>query len=105
MKTKILILKRKPVNRHEKRKYEKELAWLKNWYIEEVVPLEHEFWEVLLSVGVELGGDQYKDVYQRYIEKFKSLRYKTNHIRIKFVFLDVDMYYFEKIYKPLENVD
>lgn len=103
---KILIKRKEPLNRDEKRQFKKEYDWLKQWYNEIVIPLEIEFWEKLKLAGIDYYGFHvvgYEHVYKRYLDKFTSARDKTNHIRRKHQFIDIDMYYFEKLYKPLEN--
>ena len=104
---KIFIKKAEPINRKDKRQYEKELLWLKKWNDEVVIPLEIEFWHELKGVGMDyptFDHVQYLDVYQRYLDKFTSARDKMNHIRLKFQFIDINLFYFENLYKPLENV-
>ena len=95
---KILIKLKEPVNRDEKRKFEKELNWLNNWYYEIIIPLEKDFWEQLKIAGLDIQAFkliEYQDIYDRYCDKFISARDKTNHTRLKFKFLDINMYYFD----------
>jgi len=102
----LLILKRNPVNRDEKRYAEREHEKIIAWFKEDVVPLEIEFWEMLKAYGIwhpNIPNKSYLEVYEIYKEKFISLRDKTNHWRKKMRFFDTDLYYFENLYKPLEN--
>lgn len=90
-----LRIKHRKLSRSEARKAKREY----DHFLKEVEPIEIEFCDELFD---ESPGFNYHSLYSHYLCKLNELVEYLN--RYKYKIIEVDSHFFEKNYKPIENI-